>query len=242
MLSTVVALAVGSFAFAEAPRDIGRRIWLNESNGTARGLVHWNKGEAFASMGIGHFIWYPAGQERRYEETFPDLLAFMKARGARLPAWLAPSTPCPWPDRESFLAQADGRRARQLRRLLRRTVGLQARFMTERLQEVRPMLVKAGVGERFDALAQSSKGLYALTDYLDFKGSGFSSAERYNGHGWGLLQVLQNMRGDGWGEAGLQDFSRTAARVLARRALNAPVVERELRWLAGWKRRVRTYR
>ncbi|MFA5138011.1 MAG: hypothetical protein WC728_02170 [Elusimicrobiota bacterium] len=241
MLSTVVALAVGSFVFAEAPRDIGRRIWLNESNGSEQGLVHWNKGEAFASMGIGHFIWYPAGQKGRYEETFPRLVEFMKARGARPPAWLK-SGPCPWPDREAFLAQANGRRARQLRRFLRRTVGLQARFMTERLRTVRSMLVMAGVGERFDALAQSPAGLYALTDYLDFKGSGFSPTERYNGKGWGLLQVLENMRGDGWGKAGVQDFSRAAARVLRSRALNSPDAEQELRWLAGWKRRVRTYR
>ncbi len=25
-----------------------------------KGLVSWNRGEAFPSLGIGHFIWFPA--------------------------------------------------------------------------------------------------------------------------------------------------------------------------------------
>ena len=40
---------------------IGKRIWSNECNGTVDGLTSWNTGENFASLGIGHFIWYPAG-------------------------------------------------------------------------------------------------------------------------------------------------------------------------------------
>jgi len=39
---------------------IGRKIWQNECAGTVEGLTSWNKGEDFASLGIGHFIWYPA--------------------------------------------------------------------------------------------------------------------------------------------------------------------------------------
>ena len=38
---------------------IGRRVWENESGGTLQGLTHWGYGEEFASLGIGHFIWYP---------------------------------------------------------------------------------------------------------------------------------------------------------------------------------------
>ena len=42
--------------------EIGRRIWKNESGGTVSGLTAWNAGEQFASLGIAHFIWYPAGE------------------------------------------------------------------------------------------------------------------------------------------------------------------------------------
>ncbi|MFZ4681922.1 MAG: hypothetical protein ACOYMS_05440, partial [Terrimicrobiaceae bacterium] len=39
--------------------EIGRRIWKNECAGSVDGLTSWNSGEDFASLGIGHFIWYP---------------------------------------------------------------------------------------------------------------------------------------------------------------------------------------
>src|SRR6266446_3164255 len=41
---------------------IGKKIWQNECNGTISGLTSWNQGEDFASLGIGHFIWYPQGR------------------------------------------------------------------------------------------------------------------------------------------------------------------------------------
>ena len=41
--------------------EIGKRIWANECAGTISGLTSWNKGEAFPSLGIAHFIWYPPG-------------------------------------------------------------------------------------------------------------------------------------------------------------------------------------
>ena len=39
----------------------GMKIWQNESGATVSGLTHWNEGEEFPSLGIGHFIWYPHG-------------------------------------------------------------------------------------------------------------------------------------------------------------------------------------
>jgi hypothetical protein len=56
---------------------IGRRIWQNESGGTVAGLTAWNSGEDFASLGIGHFIWYPAGRRGPFEESFPPLLQYL---------------------------------------------------------------------------------------------------------------------------------------------------------------------
>jgi len=53
---------------------IGRKIWQNESAGKVTGLTHWNDGEEFPSMGIGHFIWYPKGFNGRWTETFPEFV------------------------------------------------------------------------------------------------------------------------------------------------------------------------
>src|SRR5690606_40272199 len=64
-------------------------------------LVHWNEGEAFPSLGIGHFIWYPEGVEGRFVESFPQLIAYMSQRQASVPDWLRGLDPldAPWPDR-----------------------------------------------------------------------------------------------------------------------------------------------
>ena len=76
-------------------------------------------------------------------------------------------------------------------------------------------------------------------DYVNFKGEGTNKNERYKGQGWGMLQVLQEMRGEADGVAAVKEFSASAERVLARRVANAP--KDESRWLAGWKNRARSY-
>ena len=38
---------------------IGSRIYKNEALGKPEYLTHWNEGEDFPSLGIGHFIWRP---------------------------------------------------------------------------------------------------------------------------------------------------------------------------------------
>ena len=51
---------------------VGKRVWQNECNGTISGLTSWNQGEDFASLGIGHFIWYPKERRGPFEEEFPE--------------------------------------------------------------------------------------------------------------------------------------------------------------------------
>jgi len=67
---------------------IGKKIWQNECNGTISGLTSWNQGEDFASLGIGHFIWYPKGRRGPFEESFPKVVSFVSKRGAKLPTLL----------------------------------------------------------------------------------------------------------------------------------------------------------
>jgi len=76
---------------------------------------------------------------------------------------------------------------------------------------------------------------------VNFKGEGLSPTERYNGEGWGLLQVLLEMSGSPDRRA-LAQFREAAGTVLARRAENAKdPIERE-RWLPGWLKRLETYK
>ena len=237
--------AAQALALSDRELDsIGRRVWQNECAGTRDGLTSWNAGEDFASLGIGHFIWYPAGARGPFEESFPALVRFLAAQGAKVPAWL--DGPCPWRTRAEFTAAFHGEKLNALRELLAGTIHLQARFLAQRMDAALPkMLATAPAGERenvraqFARLAATGAGTFALIDYVNFKGEGTKESERYHGEGWGLLQVLAGMHGGGAGAA--REFGESAGAVLTRRVRNAPPERHEERWLAGWKSRVRAY-
>ena len=109
--------ATRGLALTERELDaVGRRVWQNECAGTRDGLTSWNEGEGFASLGIGHFIWYPAGARGPFEESFPALVRFLAAQGARPPPWLDGA--CPWRTRAEFQAAFHGEKLNALRELL----------------------------------------------------------------------------------------------------------------------------
>lgn len=223
---------------------IGWRLWQNECGGTFAGLTSWNSGENFASLGIGHFIWYPAGQRGPFEESFPPLVSYLKGSGVKLPEWLTNSHGCPWPDRSAFLADLHSSRLEELRAILAKTVSLQARFAANRLEAALPKMLAAApvtaqdqLRKNFYRVADAFGGMYPLVDYVNFKGEGTSPTERYQGEGWGLLQVLSTMQE---GPA-LEQFTIAAEQVLTRRVHNAPPDRHEERWLPGWLSRVRSY-
>src|SRR6266516_887158 len=130
---------------------IGKRIWQNECDGTIAGLTSWNEGENFASLGIGHFIWYPKGQRGPFEESFPKLINFISLRGAKLPKFLLGTgeVPCPWNSRLEFLRAQQPPEVKQLRQFLADTVDVQAEFLIARLQDALPkMLAEAAPSDR----------------------------------------------------------------------------------------------
>jgi hypothetical protein len=229
---------------------VGKRVWQNECGGTISGLTSWNQGEDFASLGIGHFIWYPKGRRGPFEESFPKLVSFISKRGAKLPTLLlgvGHLQPCPWNSRAEFVHAQNSSEMNQLRRFLADTIDLQAEFLVARLEASLPkMLAEAAPADRtnvqtqFERLTKTPQGCYALIDYVNFKGEGVLHTERYQGQGWGLLQVLEAMHGDS--DSGAPDeFARAAKGVLTRRVQNAPHDRHESRWLTGWLRRVNSY-
>ena len=229
---------------AEADR-IGRKIWRNECAGTKDGLTSWNKGEGFPSLGIGHFIWYPQGQRGPFQESFPGLRDYLQSQGVKLPDWLAAAKGCPWKDRASFMTDFNSPRLSGLRDLLASTVGLQARYAALRLEAALPKMLGSApasqrqkIRENFYRVAEAHGGLYPLMDYVNFKGEGTAPTERYQGEGWGLLQVLTEMPESGPPVAA---FARSADRVLTRRVELSPPARGEKRWLPGWRNRVATY-
>ena len=136
-----------------------------------------------------------------------------------------------------------------LRTFLKNTIPLQIRFMIQRLRFALPEIVAASntelrdsIRQKIDLIIAQPAGIYALTDYVNFKGEGLLASERYNGQGWGLLQVLQEMKMPGKNENPLADFASAAVVVLSKRVQNAPAERNEARWLSGWRKRISTYR
>jgi hypothetical protein len=80
-----------------------------------------------------------------------------------------------------------------------------------------------------------------MIDYLNFKGDGLSSEERYRAHGWGLFQVFYEMDWPAGSEGPETEFVKAARKVLRRRVDNAPSERQEERWILGWENRVKTY-
>jgi hypothetical protein len=254
MLAAIFLFASISFATAAiglSPTDtrrIGKRIWQNECNGTVEGLTSWNEGENFASLGIGHFIWYPKGIHGPFEESFPKFVEFAAARQAKLPSVLGARDGCPWKTRAEFYQAAQSPPMKELRAFLARTVDLQAEFLVHRLQEALPKMLtetaaarRPEVQKRFDLVAGSPIGCYALVDYVNFKGEGVLATERYAGQGWGLLQVLEGMTQETSGRQAVKSFAESARTVLKTRVRNSPPERHEARWLPGWLKRIDTY-
>jgi len=227
-----------------------KMIFFNECSGKAERMTTWNEDEAFPSFGIGHFIWYPANYAGPYKELFPEFLSFMEAQKEELPAWIKalPARKAPWQTRQEFLSDLTSERMTALRDFLNRTQGLQAQFMTRRVEGILPRMLatvpeveRPEIELKFKEVADAPKGMFALIDYVNFKGEGILDTERSQGKGWGLLQVLEEMRLPKTKEKALEEFVRAAKKVLETRARNAPPEKDCTKRLCGWKARIKNY-
>lgn len=234
----------------EEALEIGVKIWYNESAGRVAGLTTWNDGENFASLGIGHFIWYPYGRAHVYSESFPALLKFMQKRGITIPSWLQGnwSPYCPWASRYEFLDAQNTFQMIELREFLLHTIPLQAEFMIYRMENALPVMLESippeerpYVKNQFYRIATTPLGVYALVDYVNFKGIGVTPFHAYDADGWGLLEVIENMKYASPYFTPLQQFVWSANQVLTRRVTREPYDRHDWQWLDGWRNRLRTY-
>lgn len=228
---------------------LGKTIWKSECNGSQEGLLTWNDGESFPSLGIGHFIWYPAEvSERRFAQTFPDLITFMQTQKADIPHWLVLQVAigCPWSTKKEFLEARSTQHMVELKSLLANTVDLQARFIVSRFESELsliissvPVIHRANVEKIITSLSKQYKGMFALIDYVHFKGTGTNPKESYQGHRWGLQSVLIHMNASS--DDLLSEFVRAAKATLEQRVALAPNKDQEQKWLKGWLARVDRY-
>lgn len=229
-------------------KELAQRIWRNESGCSIQKLVWWNEGESFMSLGIGHFLWFPKKCIAPFTPTFVSLLNFMKQHGKKIPDWLeATKEHCPWTDRQQVVDGTDYRLP-ELRHFLQDTIILQTRFIVDRFEKSSTAILVAVpckhrslFKQRIATLAGTPQGLYALIDYVNFKGDGTNKKERYHKKGWGLLQVIAQIDSSAFENNPRAAFVACAKRLLVQRVENAPPERGEKRWLAGWVNRLHTY-
>lgn len=254
-LSTMILLSSELKLTQKQADFIAKKVWQNEGAGLDKYLVHWNEGEDFASVGIGHFIWFSKGHTERFREVFPMVLAFMEERSVKMPEWLNSKTPLPWSSKVEFYKakKAKSVQYRELFVFLKRTMSYQAEFMAVRLSQALPQILSTikeekkqqMINRRFNKILYHTdgsideRGLYILLDYTNFKGEGTLESERYKGEGWGLLQVLEHF--DEKAADKYKAFADSAKAMLSRRIKNSPPARGEERWRRGWNVRLDTY-
>ena len=256
-ISSVILLSVFSLSQTykkleisnEELNKIAEKIFQNEAGGKTENLVYWNSGENFPSLGIGHFIWYKEGEADRFEESFPKLVDYYLKNNIKLPVILENNRYSPWIDREQLILEKKNqdKDILELIQFLNSTKDIQIMFIYERLeQSLEKMKSKSNNKDnleyQFYRVANSPNGLYALIDYVNFKGEGVNDSETYNNKGWGLRQVLEKMNGNSSGNDALIEFSNSAKLVLEERVKNSDPQKNESKWLAGWENRCDTYK
>jgi len=228
---------------------IGQKVFKNECASKNEKLIHY-EAASFVSLGIGHFIWYPKDYKGPFEETFPDFLIYAKKSGAKIPDWLNEGfpPPCPWNSEEAFLRDQKDNKMLELREFLVATKTLQAEFIVKRLDNSLNRILRNApreqrnkIRQNFNRLSANFQGVYILIDYINFKGLGILPTERYNGQGWGLLQVLSEMRSDKEAPDAIKEFAETAKKIISERVKNSPQERNEQKWLPGWIKRIESY-
>lgn len=242
---------------------IAARIFENEAASEVRYLTFWGEGEDFPSFGIGHFIWFPAGVDAPFDEQFPDMVAYVSQRTASeqpLPEWMQQLVPfdAPWANKQVFDNDWSSDEMTALRDWLQATAQWQARYIVATFERRwqgldLPADQKAQLTTILQQLAGSAAGLFAIIDYYNFKGLGVNPRERYQGQGWGLIQVLTAMPAfdlavNPVADATtvddttlLEQFTQAAGERLSLRVELAPEQRNEQRWLAGWLKRLQGY-
>jgi beta-N-acetylhexosaminidase len=226
---------------------IAKAIWSNETGMSKDKLLYWSTKEDFLSLGIGHFIWHPKNKKTHFEEMFPSLVKFALKNKIAVPNWISNSSCCPWETREDFIKDINSLKYVELRNWLEKNMWIQGKFLIQRLlhtihEYLHSSLVvnKLQLLNTLDTLCLTPEGLYALVDYLNFKGSGLCEHERYNGEGWGLLQVLNKLNENNT-TISTSEFVKAAHVVLKKRVQNSIEPEKEQAWINGWLSRVNRY-
>jgi hypothetical protein len=245
--------------------SLGYRMWNNYAGGTVDGLTKWDGSDAdhqFMYLGIAQNIWLPEGSNSLFQADWPTVAQRLEELGCKIKPWMLKD--CPWSTKEEFDEHFNGKKMTWLRTHLSKEkfVRAQAFCIAERLQRSidpsSPDSLLTGltadqsalVQKNFDLVAHCSDplGIYALIDYVNFKGEGrLSGTEKFNGQGWGLLQVLLNMQAPAEGASDadvMKAFVQSAKFTLCQRVINHKIQDptnNDVQYLDMWVAHLNDY-
>ncbi len=207
--------------------QIGMQIWQNQcsvwdapdtkiTSSMKQGLTDWDDDSDVATIGMGQYLWYSSDATNRMQEDWPTVAQALQAKGYPIKQWVLGE--CPWDTKEEFMAHFNGHKLTYLRKMLAKkpVIVEQTRCDAERLDAALPKILasvhvdtnltddqkttlKAVITKHFNevAMTQTPVGLYALMDYVHFRGEGVLQTERIDGDiAWGLRQALTLMNDD----------------------------------------------
>jgi hypothetical protein len=188
-------------------------------------------------------------------EAFPPMVQFLIDHAARPPRWLTPQTHSAWNSyaQRKRAKRQKSRKMRELTAFMDRTKGLQARFMLHRLNTSFPKILAYAKAHGQGKIVEHNykrllykkngtidpQGAYILIDYINFKGDGINSGERYQGKGWGLYQVLNRMNPRDPNP--YRAFAKSGKWVLERLTHICPPKRNLKRFKRGWFNRMDSY-
>ncbi|MBU4485613.1 MAG: hypothetical protein KKD38_01670 [Candidatus Delongbacteria bacterium] len=222
---------------ADEFRLIGIKLFSNECASKKEYLVWWSPKEEFPALGIGHFIWLPAGKKFPFVEQFPELIAFYLKKREPVPEFILRHkfTGCAWKNREEL--DSDPQKPAFIEWLYS-TMNVQAVFIIfKAMDSINEILdFNPQAKNALNALSLTPEGRFAVVDYLNFKGTGLDKEEQIKDEGWGLLQVLEGMK-----KHDLENFIISASETLTRRVNNYTDERNDLSFLKGWLKRLESY-
>ncbi|MDA3885486.1 MAG: hypothetical protein PF638_07840 [Candidatus Delongbacteria bacterium] len=231
--------------FAISPQQldiIAEKIYQNECACKREYLVWWSENEEFPSLGIGHFLWLPNNLNVPFDPSFKKFLDVCVYDDIEIPEVLKNyNKGCIWNNRNEYLDPKSADQIEQIKIWLENTKDIQAQFLYQRALNMLEDIIDYDPATRIDIekLFALDIGKFAVIDYINFKGSGLNFTERYGHHGWGLLQVLQNMK---FNPDPVDAFIKSAIEVLKMRIKAAPPERNEKVFLNSWIKRFESYR
>ena len=239
----VLGLTISASALSNYKADELAKIFYKiNTNDSKKNTIIWSG--KHLNLGIGQFIWYSNQSSKKYNETFPEFISFLKKKTSsnKIPHEFLTR----FKNKKEFIKWKNQHKTRvnQLEDWLtsKKMMQYQTLFIIDKFKNsMQKILVDVDSNryKNFQAMmrVKAGHGLFIMIDYMNFKGTGLSKRERYNNQGWGIVQVLDLMNTKS--PDTVLEFKNKAESLLKTRIKNHPS---DKKYFKSWKNHLNTYK